>query len=106
MIFGKPVSARLGMDPWSIRCSSMVVENPCGLHGRTMRQTNASSMISSHTCFRYSPRLIQPLGHAISFYSVSSSPCNGHWFAGLVLGPRPHLGFVALLRAVLHWPKM
>jgi hypothetical protein len=32
--------------------------------GRTMRQTNASSMISSRTCFRYSPRLIQPLGHA------------------------------------------
>jgi hypothetical protein len=35
-----------------------------GGDGRTMRQTNASSMISSRTCFRYSPRLIQPLGHA------------------------------------------
>jgi mono/diheme cytochrome c family protein len=58
-IFGKPVSALWDMDPWSIRCSSMVAESPCGWHGRTMRQTNASSMISSHTCFRC--RRIVPL---------------------------------------------
>jgi hypothetical protein len=40
----------------------------------TMRQTNASSMISSHTCFRYSPRIIEPSWHA---QLVANTPRRG-----------------------------